>query len=199
METHTRKLGLLGGILLLVASGTSQASLITDPNLTYGDTNYLGLIDDGIPPSESNQVGYINNLNDLAAGDGAITIGSETYDRIDSTLAGPFEDAVLAGAIKDDGLDEVNNSTQQNGIYQYILGKYGGGAVSGSSLVWYNADGFTGDITLPGTSGPGGAENFGLSHISLFNTTSTSVPVPATLLLLGLGLLGLGGVVNRRR
>lgn len=197
MGTKTRKLGILGGVVLLAATGASQASLITDPDLTYGDANYLGLINDGIPSSLSMEVGYINNLNDLAPGAGPVAIGSETYDRIDSTLLGPFDDAVLLGATKDEDMDEVNNSTQQDGIYQYILGKYDG--PNYGSQVWYNADGFTGDITLQATSGPGGTGNFGLSHISLFNPMSTTVPVPATLLLFGLGLLALGGLLNRRR
>lgn len=194
MGTNTRKLGILGGIVLLAASGgASQASLITDPGLTYGDANYLGYINDGIPSGLSVEVGYINNLNGLAPGTDPVAIGTETYDRNDSTLPGPFDDAVVFGAIKDEAVDDVNNSSQQGGIYQYILGKYDG--PNYGSLVWYNADGFTGNITLQGTAGTG---NYALSHISFYNSsTSTSVPAPATLLLFGLGLLGLG-FLNRK-
>ncbi len=197
MGTITRKLGILGGVVLLAASGASQASLITNPSLTYGNANYLGYINDGIPSGLSTEVGYINNLNDLAAGAGPTSIGSETYDRIDSTLLGPFADAVTNAAIKDETVDDIDSSSQQSGIYQYILGKYDG--PNYGSLVWYNADGFTGDITLQGTAGTG---NYALSHISFFNSStgdpSTSIPVPATLLLFGLGLLGLG-FLNRKR
>lgn len=195
--TNTRKLGILGGVVLLAASGASQASLITGPNLTYGNANFLGFIGDGIPSSLSMEASYINNLNSLAAGAGSTTIGSETYSRSDSTLSGPFVDAVVLGATKDESVDDVDSSSLQAGIYQYILGKYDGRNYG--SLVWYNADGFTGNITLQGTAGTG---NYALSHISFFNSStgdpSTSIPVPATLLLFGLGLLGLG-FLNRRR
>jgi hypothetical protein len=197
METSHRKLGFLSGFVLLVASGISQAGLITNPSLTYGNTHYLGLVNPSEPASLASEASYINNLNELATGAGPTTIGSRDYDRIDSMLDGPFDDAVVLGAVKDDSVDgdTGDNSSLQSGIYQYILGKYDG--PNYGSLVWYNADGFTGDITLQSTAGSGGRQ-FGLSHISFFNPTSTSVPVPATLLLFGLGLLGLG-FLNRRR
>lgn len=193
MAINTRRIGILGGLVLLAASGASQASLISNPTLAHGDSYFLGFIGDGIPSSLAHELGYINNLNDLAAGAGPTTgPDGQDYDRSDSTHAGPFNEAVISGALKEDGVSENNNTSQQSGVYEYILGKYDG--PNYGSLVWYNIDGFTGDITLPTTAG-----GYGLSHMSFFNNPSTQVPLPATLLLFGLGLVGLGLLARRGR
>ena len=162
----------------------ANATLILD----FGDSSYLGHIDDGIPASENSEVAYINNLKTLAAGAGPTTIGTETYDRIDSTLAGPFSTAVTDGWDRDDTGNNVFDATG----FEYILGKYDG--PNDGSYVWYMSGGFTEPIQLPAVHSIVGDGSYGLSHISGFNP----VPEPTTMLLLGAGLAGLAGFGRKR-
>jgi len=155
--------------------------------LSVGDAFYLGQIVNGAPASGPNEVSYINFLNDLAAGATSIQIPAGTgefYDRVSSTVAGPFPDATTTGG--QNGLSPVA-SVNASG-YQYILGKYGG-----NSLVWYNAAGFSSSEVLPGA--PPGSD--ALSHISLYNPTTTQVPDGGTTLVLLGSVLACLGFVRR--
>lgn len=173
---------------LLVASGVSRA-LVTDPTVSYGDANYVGLINDGIPSNPGNEVIYINDLIQLDPGDSPETCGTETCDRIGSTLAGPFDPAVLTGSDKD---ESETNTVTVTGIFKYLLGKYDQNQAG--SMVWYFADGFTGDVTLPPT-----LNGHGVSHISWYNEVGDNgAPGAAGLGLLGIGLFALG-LIKRRR
>ncbi len=168
---HTAvSLALVG--LLVTASNASA--------LAIGDANYLGTVNDGIPSSPANEVGYINTLTTLAAGAGDILIGTETYNRVTSALAGPFPTAVLAGGGK---LDTGNPVLALPGTFQYILGKYD--AEAAGSLVWYFAEG-TSSVTLPATF-----NSRGLSHISWFNAAPSVPDGGVTAMLLGMALSGL--------
>jgi len=170
-----------------------QAYALTIP--PPADTFYLGNIVDGIPSSETAEAGYINNLITLAAGASETTIGTEKYNRLNSTLAGPFPTATATGAIKDeeDTNPDFDNIFNAGGMsYQYVLAKYDASNPGAGSFVWYSATGFTGDFTVPNSS-PGG---YGLSHITVFN--GTYVPEPATMFFLAVGLLGLAGVGRKK-
>jgi len=157
-------------------------------SLTAGDVYYVGLVDDGIPSNPANEVDYINNLITLAAGGGLTAIGTQTYDRIGSTLAGPFPTAVITDAVKDDsnGVTSLNVTS-----ISYIIGKYD--ASRAGSLVWFLGDDFTGlvepQLTLNG---------LGLSHISAYKSTGSPIPEPATMILLGIGLIGVAGLGRKR-
>jgi hypothetical protein len=149
--------------------------------LSIGDANYVGSVNDGIPSSAENEVVWINTLIDQAAGSGDTVVGTETYNRVGSTLVG-LPDAVVTGAVKDESGD---NSIDATG-YHYIIGKYD--ATRAGSLVWYSAVGFSGTITLPTHY-----NNLEISHISLYNGGGGSVPDSGmTLILLGTALAGLG-------
>jgi len=157
---------------------TCASSAITI--LTTSSSSYLGHINDGIPSSEALEAGYINNLITLAADAAPIGIGTETYDRVGSTLAGPFDPAVATGAVKSDRTPAQGSSIDATG-FEYVLGKYDGDKAG--SLVWYAAGGFSGEVTLPALSG-----QYELSHISLFNASPRVPEGGSTIALLGLVL-----------
>lgn len=148
--------------------------------LTVGDSQYLGQIVDGIPSNPAAEAGYINNLRTLAAGAGPTDIGTETYDRINSTVAGPFPEATSTGSVKDESGGDTIDATG----FQYVLGKYD--AAQAGSLVWF-LGGDDGEVTLPST-----LNGFEISHISLYNPEGVVIPEPGTLLLLGSGIVGIG-------
>lgn len=164
-------------------AATSQLSA-----LTIGDANYLGSVNKGTPSSKAHEASYINWLITLSAGAGPTSLpdaNGQSYSRIDSTVAGPFPTAVVAGATKFE--DETLSLTVNAAGFSYALGKYGNGNSGAGSVVWYFPDGAAGDITLP--------EKYmgkGLSHITLFNPGRSNVPDGGTTaMLLGLALSGI--------
>jgi PEP-CTERM motif len=192
MFTSRKLLSAVAGLSMLAASAASSAAV-----LSFGDANYLGLVNDGIPSSLTAEVSYINALNDLAAGASAVpcpSVSSEECDRIGSTLAGPFANALLADAVKFD-TTSASDTYSTTETFHYVLGKYDAGQAG--SMVWYFAGGITGLIDLQDT-----LNGKGLSHISLFNPDGGgggggSTPEPATLALVGLGLLGTAAARRR--
>jgi hypothetical protein len=194
MNKSVLKLCLILTVVLGLATQVN-ASL----QLTVGDALYLGNIDNGAPADPDDEVGYINILRTLPVGQTDIQIPAgtgELYDRVGSTLAGPFPTAVESGAIHG-----TLGSNQPNGFnkidlgalsFLYILAKDG----NAGSFVWYNAAGFTGEIEVPqDLNGP--AQAGGLSHVSFYDGT-TVIPEPATLFVWG-GLGAMALSIARRR
>ena len=87
----------------------------------------------------------------------ACAVAGDTCHRIGSTFAGAPFSAVTAGGKQDNGNTSVSLGA---GEFQYILGKYDAG--NADSWDWYNADGFSGTITMPATFAPMNQQ--GLSH-----------------------------------
>jgi hypothetical protein len=179
---------------IALSSTSANAAIIVSPTLSVGDAYYVGLINDGIPSNPADEVSYINNLITLATGAGNTTIGSETYNRISSTNTQTFATAVTTNSAKD---ESENPSTILTGVFQYIIGKYD--ASQAGSLVWFNADGFSGTVTVPST-----LNGKGVSHISVYNRGSPGggveeIPEPLSIVVWSvLGAAALGGVYIRR-
>ncbi len=156
-------------------------------DLTFGDTYYIGHINDGIPSSPADEVSYINNLITLDAGAAVTTIGTEAYDRLDSTLVAMFPTAVVEGYTRD---ESGNNLGIDVTGYTYLLAKYD--AFHAGSYVW-DVSGLTGEIDIPSFCTPCG--KYGLSHYSLYNYQPPTVPDGgATLMLLGGALMAIGAL-----
>lgn len=188
-------------IVCAIALAVSAPSALA-VSLTTGSTQYLGLIDDGIPSSPSLEASYINNLIGITPGltPTTQTIGTETYTRsINPCPVGGCPTPTAVGSFKldrDEGPDAVNPVIHL-GIdvtgWTYLLAKYDGPRYG--SAVWY-VGGMTGTVDIP--ENLPFANQYQISHYSLYNPTS--VPEGGmTLMLLGGALLGLETLRRRIR
>ncbi len=186
MSTLIKKILAFGSAAVVFAALSSVADAALQ--LTLYDANYVGRIYDAEPSSPTDEVSYINNLITLAAGANVTDIGGSDYDRINSTLAGPFPTAVSTGDQR--GADNSTTITLV-GTFQYILAKYDG--PNWGDEVWYFEDGITGDIEVP--QYPFGLNQYGVSHISAYN--NVAIPEPVSVVVWG--CLAIGCVYARRR
>lgn len=176
----------------LAAAFSAHLGAVT---LSFGDSRSVGLVNDGIPTSESDVAGYINTLLLQPAGVPTV-VGTETYTR--STTTDPsfvLGSALVAGAVKQDN----SNTTYNLGTgFMYLTGKYD--ATNAGLYVWY-VGGLTGSVTIPAEFLlPDGVTKYGLSNTIAF-TPGVFPPAPppsvpdggSTVALLGLafGLIGL--------
>lgn len=171
-------------------------------SLTIGGTGYLGAYAPPEPADPPSEVAYINNLITLAAG--AVNtelpvVGSgDYYNRVGSTLAGPFPTAVEGGTVKQNNTDlgfTPTNITITG--FRYLVAKYDG--PGGSGRVW-DLLGIVGPVSIP-LFGDGILADkkgdiktdLGLSHYSLYKSTNPDTGVPdggMTLMLLGGAIVG---------
>lgn len=181
----------LHAVVCALALGLAVPNALADP-LTLDGPNFLGYIVDGIPSNPEAEVGYINTLLDQPLGTGPTLDGTEVYGRSTNLCGGlACPDAVLAGSDKSEG-EDPSNTIDVTG-FTYLLGKYDAG--NAGSLVWYVGD-LSGEQTIPAAFS---GTQYGLSHWSLYNPT-TSVPDGGmTLMLLGGVLVGLEGLRRKLR
>ncbi|QDU57003.1 PEP-CTERM sorting domain-containing protein [Aeoliella mucimassa] len=174
--------------------------------ITANDAFTVGVIDDGIPPSNTDD--YINNLITLTtiAPGNVILVGDvDDFDDDQSYYRSANTFSSLPAAVQQ--LVRTTGSANQtvSQRYEYITGKYGNEAI----IVWrLDADDWAAaengnggyDFVLPAeflTSSNGG----GLSHIRGFNRIANdTIPEPATMLVwTGLGLVGAVVAYRRKR
>ena len=182
-------------LVFIVAALAAVSASAATINLGIGDTTYVGSVNDGIPSSPANEVIYINTLITRPAGSGDLLIGTETYNRMGSTLFAALPISDLTGALKFDSTN-VGDATG----FEYVLGKYD--AAQAGSLVWY----LGGIANLDLVSLPLTYNGHGISHLSLYNATGTPPPPPppppsvpdggSTVMLLGIAL---GAIALARR
>lgn len=175
-------IGIICALSLVLAVNSAQALTI----LAIGDPEYVGSINDGIPSNPAAEIGYIGTLIGLPIGQVDISIGTETYNREDSTLA-PLP-AVNLFLSKDES--GSYSFTAANAGNLYLLGKYDAGKAG--SLVFLVNAAMNDVFELPATY-----NGHDISHLSAYSTKS--VPEPTTLLLVGLGLVGVAGVRRKLR
>ena len=183
-----------GLTLVLAAFLTAPAAEATPVSLPYGSAYYLGRVDDGVPSGDAQSAAYINFLITLADEAPPTAYNAEWIDRQNSTVSGPFPEAVYVTRDEGTTIDGVKYppaATFDATGYSYILAKYG----QNPSLVWF-VDGALGEVEVPSSyvypvTNTGG----GLSHIALFNYEPRDVPDGgATLMLLGGALVGIGAL-----
>ncbi|WP_425398156.1 hypothetical protein [Aeoliella sp.] len=177
----------LAALLTVITLTASSKASIT---LSFYDANYLGHIYDAQPASPTDEVSYIKDLITLGAGDGVTDVNGADYDRLNSTLAGPFDMPSTTDDFR--GADSVYQITLTES-YQYIYGKYDG--PNYGAEVWYFPNGITGMVTLP--QYPKDYPNqYALSHASAYNQVA---PVPEAGSFIVWGTLAITGLSLCRR
>jgi hypothetical protein len=188
----------LCGFFLLSSVNVMAVTL----NFSNTDPYYVGIINPDSPASESEEVSYINYLIDLEVN---VKIGpnsdGQTYARSSKVMT-DAPDAFVDGSYRKNFPDENKDGfyTLDATGYMYVLGKYDG--QNDGAHVWYLGENFIGSIEIPfgGVLYPkdhgNGYNQYGLSHISLYNPSP--VPEPTTMLLLGSGLIGLAGFGRKK-
>ena len=156
------------------------------PGLLIGDDHDLGLISKNFPADPYSSAGFIDTLLDQPLGSGPTPIGGNTYTRTtNDPLSGVYPSAVF-----DVDLGATTTINLGSG-YLYLLAKYDG--PNWGSEIWYVGD-LSGTITIPQFPVD---QQYGVSHVFLYNGHGGSVPDSGTtLLLLGASL---GGLILLRR
>jgi len=171
-------------VLTVTYAGADPITL----NFDSGDPYYVGQVIDGIPSSLALEAVYINTLKGLPAGQTALTIGTESYNRVGSILAGllpPVTEAQLTKLEVDPAADTTVTAAG------YVLGKYDASNPGAGGYVWYVP---AGTYVVPGFSPDtwdptkGKWVSYGLSHV----TYEVSVPEPGILILLGIAMSAIG-------
>jgi hypothetical protein len=172
----------------LIASTVLAAGLAVAPNasaLAINDANYLGSFTPPQPAGEAHEVLNVQHLVDLFNGDQtSLSFNSRTFTETTDggDIPTPAPSPVTFG-IKDES-EDISYTVDVTG-YTYLLGKF----ANTVSHVWYVGN-LSGNQIIPNVRG--------LSHITLFNATTTRVPDAGTsVLLLGAGLLGIGALRRR--
>ena len=190
-----RRLILVMACLLLPVAGPAWAT-----PLTLGLDDLIGTIVPGTPASVLDEMTRGNMLiqyyNSGEFNPTIIVIGkkSYTFDVEAGTNVPAASLPELTGGVQVMAGALVNY--ELSSPYLYLMAKFG------QDNALYYLGGQTGNISSTGfIEIPWNSPGYGLSHITLFNSTSDNheAPEPGTLLLLGAGLLGLAGYRKFRK
>jgi hypothetical protein len=183
LNLNTMKIKILLAAVSLLTVGLANSAMA----LTISSPEYVGNIDPNTPSNPENEVEYINALAGLAPG-GSTDVDGSTVTR-DGNWLGDLPTVTLVGAAKDDS--DPSTSVDVTG-FAYLLGKYGT-----TSIVFYVGE-LTGVQTIPGDFGLEGENENGLSHWSLYGSSTTVPDGGTTAVLLGLGLVAVSFIARRR-
>jgi len=174
-------------LCLCIGLATAWLGLVPHASaLLIGDDHDLGLIDKNFPADPYSSQGFIDTLLDQPLGSGPTTIGGNTYTRTtNDPLSGAYPDAVFAVDLG------ATTTIDLSGGYLYLLAKYDG--PNWGSEIWYVGD-LNGTITIPQFPVN---QQYGVSHVYLFNGPARNVPDSGTTLMLLAA--GLGGLMLLRR
>ena len=164
-------------------------SVANATTLSFGDVHDLGLISPNHPADPSDSATYTTFLKNMLPG--AVVNGGPGGNTFIRTANFPNSPS-FANAVFDQELSftvagiTATVTLPSTGDF-YLLGKFDG--PNYGSEVWI-ITGLTGTITMPEF---GSGEQYGLSHVYLFNPGTPSVPDGGTtLMLLGSALGGIG-------
>ncbi|MDR3556215.1 MAG: PEP-CTERM sorting domain-containing protein [Syntrophobacteraceae bacterium] len=162
-------------------------SVATPLLLTYGDSNFVGIINPDNPANPANEGAAITELIGLPL-NGVGTSGGNTVTRSGITFTPALPTVFTIPTNASYTTTTVTGLTGSG----YVAAKYDG--PNAGSLVWYVSD-LSQGIQVELNWNPSDPTNlnpnkYQLSGINVFS--ASSVPEPSTLLLFGAGLLGLG-------
>jgi len=181
LRKSTSLVALFAGLCLASPASAFQIDLDLE------DSYYLGSITDGIPPSDENQLNWLNEIIGMSNGDTmpSTNPAGESLFRYDNGFT-DLDDAVAGNKQEDDGTRTVGSTSV------YVMGKYGkANGPDQVTYLWYIGDVPEGTVLKLNDA------RDGLSHTTLFSSTTTVPYGGTTVALFGLSLLGFGVVLRK--
>lgn len=168
-------------------------SVANATTLTFGDIYDLGIVTPNHPADPSSSATYVTYLKNMSPSTTVLNgLGGNDYTRTANfPTSSSFADAVFDVELNFTVTGNVATVTLPSTGDFYLLGKYDGPGFG--SEVWI-INGLTGTITLPEF---GSGDQYGLSHVYLFNPGIPGVPDGGSTLMLLSSALGGVGLMRR--